>query len=200
MLNFEKILTSMHSSNVSVIAPLLTKHLKKFSDEDQARILANMMVETMNFSIFVESGYYTTAERLKSVYPTAFVKKGYNAYNYLRNSEKLFNLVYSSEVNPSLGNGNIASGDGYKYRGRGALQTTGRHNYQSLSDITKIDFIKNPELLQDPETAIKSAVIFWNTNNGSSAKDLISARKVVAGSQQGYSEFLSYYKKIKAYS
>lgn len=57
--------------------------------------------------------------------------------------------------------GNTQAGDGYKYRGRGPIQLTGRANYQRFSDILKIDFIRNPDLVSRPEYAFIVAGLFW---------------------------------------
>lgn len=197
MLNFEKILKSLKSGNPEVFAPLFKKHFKKLSDEDQIRLLANVLAETGNLSTFRESGYYTSPDRLRSVFPSVFVRGGYNANNYVKNSEKLFNLIYSNKFKPALGNGDVASGEGFKYRGGGGLQTTGKHNYKVLSDISGIDFVKNPELITEPENVVISAISFWNANKVSSKKTLKDVRVAINGSSFGYDEFVKYYNKIK---
>lgn len=82
--------------------------------------------------------------------------------------EAIANRAYANRI----GNGDIASGDGWSYRGGGLLQTTGRANYQSLqdaydenSDGGTLDFMANPELLAEPEHALASAAHFWTENN-----------------------------------
>ncbi|MFV0419826.1 MAG: glycoside hydrolase family 19 protein [Dysgonomonas sp.] len=57
--------------------------------------------------------------------------------------------------------GNIYPGDGKKYKGRGLIQITGRSNYQQISRAFGVDFISNPELLSNPEFAVKSACWWW---------------------------------------
>lgn len=57
--------------------------------------------------------------------------------------------------------GNIYPGDGKKFKGRGLIQITGRSNYQQISDAFGVDFISNPELLSNPEFAVKSACWWW---------------------------------------
>lgn len=61
--------------------------------------------------------------------------------------------------------GNTQPGDGERYKGRGAIQVTGRHNYEKLSQATGIDFVNNPEWLSAPEHAFTTAVWYWNSRN-----------------------------------
>lgn len=79
--------------------------------------------------------------------------------------EAIANRAYSR---PELGNGDIASGDGWRYRGRGLKMTTGRTNYQDLQDNyhlvwpgTPPDFVADPDLLATPRYAVQAAVFFW---------------------------------------
>lgn len=70
------------------------------------------------------------------------------------------NLVYANR----LGNGNVTSGDGSRYRGRGAIEITGLDNYTLLSQVIGTDYVAHPELLEiDPAYGL-SAGWFWNTN------------------------------------
>jgi len=61
--------------------------------------------------------------------------------------------------------GNTEPGDGYRYRGRGAIQLTGRHNYAMYSEHAGVDFITYPELVEEPEHAIDVAGWYWDTRN-----------------------------------
>ena len=82
------------------------------------------------------------------------------ALQYERKPEKIANKVYASR----MGNGNEASGDGWKYRGRGALQTTGKSNYQDFAN-----FMQMPEIMSNPDLvatkyALASAAFFFKKN------------------------------------
>ncbi|WP_299114735.1 hypothetical protein, partial [uncultured Winogradskyella sp.] len=119
-----------------------------------------------------ESLYYTTAGRLKSVYRRYFKQNEADTLGtkrdadstYLQNSSKVANYVYCCR----MGNGNEASGDGYKYRGRGIFQLTGKTNYTNFKtwynnkyDPDK-DFVANPDLLKNNDTiAILSALWYY---------------------------------------
>lgn len=77
------------------------------------------------------------------------------------NQEMIANILYGGEWGKEK-LGNTKPGDGWKYRGRGFKQITGRANYQQLSDDTGIDFINNPDLLLSEVDAMVSALWFWN--------------------------------------
>lgn len=100
-----------------------------------------------------------SAERLLVIFPKYFISKE-DANRYARQPEKIANRVYANRMD----NGNEASGDGYKYRGRGFIQITGRSNYTELSKDTGIDFVTNPDLLLEEVNSMVSALWFWNKN------------------------------------
>jgi len=80
--------------------------------------------------------------------------------------EAIANRIYANR----LGNGDVASGDGWRTRGRGAIQLTGKSNYRRMSKVIKertgiqLDFYSHPELLLTPAGAILSAMAFWYDN------------------------------------
>lgn len=132
-----------------------------------------------------ESLYYTTIQGARDTFHTpfkgktdAFVKK------YLCNSEKMANYVYSNRS----GNGNEASGDGYKFRGRGFIQLTFRGNYGLFSKDSGIDVLKSPDLLLEEANAMICALWFWqkkNLNKLADKDDLKGIRKIVNGGYNG---------------
>lgn len=79
---------------------------------------------------------------------------------YARKPEMIANRVYANR----MGNGNYESGDGWKFRGRGFLQITGKDNYLVLSKDTRIDCFNNPDLLLQEANAMISALWFWQKN------------------------------------
>lgn len=110
---------------------------------------------------------YTSENRLMEVWPSRFSTSDDNKRDpgdYTNDPEKLANFVYANR----MGNGNEESGDGYRYRGRGIFQLTGKSNYQEFSDYYQNtlngneDIVSNPDLLNsDSELAIKSALWFF---------------------------------------
>ena len=102
--------------------------------------------ENMNYS----------ANRLLAVFPKYFNKT--TAADYARKPQAIANRVYANR----MGNGNEASGDGWKYRGGGYLQHTGENEYQILSDNLGVDYVSNPSLLLNEADAMLAAIDGWN--------------------------------------
>lgn len=82
--------------------------------------------------------------------------------------ELIANLVYSSR----MGNGPAESGEGWKFRGRGLKQLTGKDNYTRCGSSLGVDLVSNPDLLLEPIYAARSAGWFYKTNNLSSFADV----------------------------
>jgi putative chitinase len=80
-------------------------------------------------------------------------------FKYLK---ELGNNAYFKKYEGRKDLGNIFAGDGLRFKGRGFIQITGRANYSELSKDLKIDFVNNPELLEQEPNAILSALWFWN--------------------------------------
>lgn len=115
--------------------------------------------ETGNFRTFSENLNYS-ADGLAKIFHKYFASSA-AAGPYARNPEKIANKVYADR----MGNGHEASGDGFKFRGRGAVQLTGRSNYQSFSDyIKRPDVMENPDLVAT-ELAFESALYFFEKNH-----------------------------------
>jgi putative chitinase len=128
-----------------------------------AHFFAQTGHETGNFKLFVENLNYS-AKSLQAVFGKYF--PGDLELSYERQPEKIANLVYASR----MGNGNEASGDGWKYRGRGALQLTGKSNYQAFAE-----YLKKPDLLPEAvadEYSFESAFFFFDRNKLWSICDL----------------------------
>ncbi|MDE1465442.1 LysM peptidoglycan-binding domain-containing protein [Spartinivicinus poritis] len=84
------------------------------------------------------------------------------ASQYARNPEKIANRVYANR----MGNGNESSGDGWRYRGRGFIQLTGKTNYQSYKKDSGVDVVSMPdEVAQNPTVVVDAAGWYWNKNS-----------------------------------
>lgn len=96
--------------------------------QQRAAFLAQVAVESQESQNTTENLNYTTAQRLQEVFGRSRFPTPAAAAPYLRSPEALGNRVYANRN----GNGDEASGDGYRYRGRGFMQTTGRENYRAV--------------------------------------------------------------------
>lgn len=151
--------------------------------EQRAVFLANISVECGQLNQLVENLNYS-AKRLTKVWPRRFPSLK-AAEPYANNAEALGNKTYGGR----LGNGDEGSGDGYRYRGRGLLQVTGRDNYR------KAGFEEKPEALEDPNTAADTAARFWHSHGLNERTNKILTRaefnavtQVINGGQNGSTE------------
>jgi len=125
-----------------------------------SHFLAQINYES-NYMKNVEENLNYSAERLLKVFPKYF-KNIYEANEYAYKPEKIANKVYANR----MGNGDEQSGDGYRYRGRGLIQLTGKKNYLEFSkwyNDSKI-FVDSPDLLLQPQFAVLSAFFYWDKN------------------------------------
>jgi putative chitinase len=123
-----------------------------------AGFLSQIAHESGGFSATVENLYYQ-ASALNRSWPELF--PGQVAQQYAMQPERIANRAYGNR----MGNGDEASGDGWKYRGRGLIQLTGKENYLNFAMSTDVDVLVHPELVELPELAALSAGWFWHTND-----------------------------------
>ena len=147
----------------SYITPLVNA-LEEAQINSPARIaafLAQLGHESNSFAAFSENLNYS-ADGLLSVFGKYFKSRA-DATNYARKPEKIANRVYANR----MGNGPESSGDGWKYRGRGPIQLTGKNNYTEFTrDVGSkfgVDFVRNPDLVADPVWGFRAAAWYWNT-------------------------------------
>ncbi len=160
-----------------------------------AHFLAQVCHESNGFNLSEESLFYSTPERLKAVWPKRFPTIEF-ARGYIKNPQKLANYVYANRN----GNGDAASGDGYKFRGRGPIQITGRTNYTAMSKKMFGDdtLVKNLELLLDLKHGLKAAFIYWKDRNCNDCADrdsLTEVTKKINGGTVGLADRKSWYNK-----
>lgn len=142
------------------IAPALNAAAIKYQINTPRRIrhfLAHISVESAYFSRLTENLNYS-AKRLTQVWPSRFPTLS-SAAPFANNPEALANKVYGGRL------GNNAPGDGYKYRGRGFIQLTGKANYIKAANALDIDLINNPDLAAKPAIAAMIAGYYWHENN-----------------------------------
>ena len=125
-------------------------------------LLANIQKES-NFVPKDENLNYTSVERIQKVFPGAVKKSGYGSKElekFIKNPQELAEFVYgkASPLGPSMGNKD--DGDGFKYRGRGFIQITGKNNYDAFGKIIGENLVQNPDKANDPYIAAKMAAAF----------------------------------------
>lgn len=133
-----------------------------------AAFISNIGVETAGLTVLVENlnysaqGLANTWPKRYAVDPNQTLGKVPNALakRLARNPQAIANNVYANR----MGNGDEASGDGWRNRGRGLMQTTGADNLKACSKAIGIDVYANPELLEQPEAAALSAAFFFASN------------------------------------
>ena len=138
--------------------PIVTEKFGITNPLRMAHFLAQCAHESAQFTALRENLNYSAKGLLttfKKYFPTEAL-----ALQYERKPEKIANLVYGNR----MGNGNELSGDGFKFRGRGFIQLTGKNNYKSFSDFIGEDCVTNPDLIAT-KYPLSSAAFFFNTNN-----------------------------------
>ena len=132
-----------------------------------AAFLAQAAHESNEFTRLQENLSYSTPERLMEVFKGRFTGLA-DAAQYLRQPEKLANRVYANR----LGNGDTSSGDGWRFRGRGLFQLTGRANYMAAGDGLGTDYKANPDLVAGPPDAAFTAAWYWAVGNLNAMADV----------------------------
>lgn len=149
----------------------------------QSAFLAQILHESDGLK-HLEEGLNYSAPRLRAVFGRRFTSDE-QAAAYSHQPEKLANYIYADR----MGNGNEASADGWRYRGRGLIQLTGRDNYARFAAATNTDVLANPDLLLSPPLAALSATWFWNAHSLNSLADQTSG-------PNGDAQFLALTKRI----
>jgi putative chitinase len=149
-----------------------------------AAFISQVGHESAQLTAVVENLNYS-AQALQKTWPSRFSAEVASAC--ARQPEKIANIAYASR----MGNGAPGSGDGWKYRGRGLIQVTGKSNYQKCGDALGLDLITKPELLQEPMNAAMSAAWFWYANGLNplaDAGDLQTITRKINGGLNGYAD------------
>ena len=173
---FNKGNNTLSSTTVDAFLEALNKTLKEFKIDTcikKAFFITQISKETGYFARIDENLYYTTERALHSFWSRASHPKLYsNPSDYYENPEKLGNYVYQNVAE----NGDEASGDGYKFRGRGLIQITRKKGYRRFGVFTGKDITTNPDLLlSDLNLMVRSAGWYWKHGvllNDGSEKDL----------------------------
>jgi putative chitinase len=189
--NLLSIFPHIGEEKASIFTDPINKTISDFGINNPAMFIAQIGHESGGFKHLEENLNYS-AEQLLKVFPKYFKDK--DPDNYARQPERIANIVYSSR----MGNGDVSSGDGYKFRGRGAIQITGRSNYESFARSVEMSLDDAVEYIMTPEGAIMSAGWFWDANNINSISDNITkTTKKINGGTIGLEDRTSLYEKAQ---
>lgn len=160
--------TLLRTLNDVVAKYEINKTPRRFS-----HFMAQLAHESAHFSRREENLNYS-AESLRSVFRKYF-RTDEAAADYARQPERIANRVYASRI----GNGDEASGDGWRYRGRGYIQLTGRANYRDIGNRLGLDLEQNPDqVAENPEIALAVAADYWDSRNINEAADVDDIHEV----------------------
>lgn len=158
--------------------------------ERVAAFIAQCAHESGGFKFLKENLNYKAAS-LRSVFPKYFPTDEL-AKNYEKRPEKIANRVYANR----MGNGDEASGDGFRYCGRGLIQLTGKNNYTFFAGSLEIPLEECSEYLETFEGAVQSACFFWDQNGlnkWADAKDILTLTKRINGGTIGLEDRQKHY-------
>ena len=157
-----------------------------------AAFIAQCSHESGHFEKLIENLNYG-AKGLVMTWPKRFTSPEL-ANKYARQPEMIANFVYANR----LGNGDESSGDGWKYRGRGLIQLTGKYNYQKFADAVGMDLEQVTRYLETKQGAAEAACLFWKNNKLNSYADVGDIKgmtKVINGGYIGLPEREENYRK-----
>jgi len=179
-----------------IVQLLLNKILPDNGISSLSRVssfLAQCGHESVGFTKFEENLNYS-ATGLLNTFGKYFDYT--DAVTYERRPEMIANRVYANR----MGNGSEESGDGWRYRGRGIIQLTGKENYQKFANYKGISLEQCENYLDTIQGKVESGVWFWNTNNcniPSDSEDIRKVTKIINGGYNGLEERESLFSKAK---
>jgi putative chitinase len=193
IMNIEKLKTVIPDEVLSQIPETIAK-FQLNTPLRLAHFLAQCAHESGNWKFKTENLNYS-APALQSVFRKYFPDEA-TAAQYARKPEMIANKVYASRMS----NGNEGSGDGWRFRGRGYIQLTGKHNYSLFDTIVEENILENPDLVAE-KYPLLSAAWFWDSNKlntladkGATDADVTAVTKRVNGGTHGLDDRLSKFK------
>lgn len=156
---------------------------------EQASFIGQCSHECGNFRVLEENLNYKAATLMR-LWPKRFPTLEI-ANAYAGNPKKIANMVYANR----MGNRDEASGDGYRFRGRGCIQLTGHANYFHAGEALGVDLVMQPDLVATPKYAAMTAGWFWNThkiNAPAEAGDHARVTKIINGGTIGLDDRIAH--------
>jgi putative chitinase len=189
---------------VAAILPALLKQYGIDTDLRQAHFLAQVWHESSGFTSIQENLNYSTP-RAKKVFGKRMAglddasKQMFGAdatLSPLQRKMLIADVAYANR----MGNGDAMSGDGYRYRGRGYVQLTGKKNYTTMGTALNADLAGHPDLVLDPKIALQTACLYWQAhhlNRYADRDDIRHVTLIINGGLNGLVERKALLTKIK---
>ena len=193
-----KIMPNANQADIDRYLSAINAGLARYNINTPLRIahfIAQIAHESGSFKFSSENLNYS-ASALRSVFGKYF-KTDEEANAYARNPEKIANRVYGGR----MGNGDESTGEGWKYRGRGLIQLTGKENYRNCALTIGINIDVEPQKLADnPEAAVLAAGWFWDArklNDHADKDDVLTITKRINGGTHGLDDRKAYLARAK---
>lgn len=197
-LNKDQIVHILHgNADAAAWADAAMEILPKYEINTPNRIagfFAETGHESMNFTALSENLNYR-AETLEKLFSKYFSKAGRNAADYAKQPEKIANIIYGGRM------GNVQEGDGYRFRGRGVIQLTGRDNYTAFGKSVGMSPEQVIDYVQTKKGALESACWYWNSrkiNIACDNNDIVLMTKLVNGGTIGLEDRKKHYEQALA--
>lgn len=194
--SLKQIMPKLPDAKRAAFLPALQRALNEFgvnTPKREAAFLAQIAHESAELNIFAENLNYG-AKGLMATWPKRF--DAAKAQQYERNPQKIASYVYANRI----GNGDEASGDGWRFRGRGPIQITGRENYQKYGSRLNVDLINDPDKAATPEVGFRIAGLYWRENGLNELADggmFETITKRINGGLKGLEDRVKYYTRAK---
>lgn len=196
MITNEKLKLICQNTHITELTKHLNTYMSKYgitTEEQQNMFLAQSSHESGGFRVMIENLNYSE-QGLKTIFGKYFT--GIQAQLWARKPELIANKVYANR----MGNGDALSGDGWRYRGRGYIQLTGKNNYQKFAESIGKSIDDTVKYLETMEGAVESACWFWKTNNlNSVSHDILLCTKKINGGTNGLAHRKELFEKISQF-
>lgn len=175
------------SASASAIKNAVLGQLKTAGITDPTEVamfMAQMDTESGGFKSLSENLNYR-ASTLMKLFKSHFSGEGDAQQVAAAGPEAIANRIYGGRM------GNKEAGDGWKYRGRGIVQLTGKANYEKFGKMAGLDLVNNPDLASDPVNAAKIAIAYWKSRvseTAAKAGDVLSVTKAINGGTIGLND------------
>lgn len=166
-----------------------------------AHFLGQACAETLGLSSVRENLTYTSPERIRAVFGSGRFPTVESAEPFVQRPQALAEKVYGGRL------GNVAEGDGWRYRGGGLIQLTGRANYRLHGEMSGLPLEEQPDLIEQPDPSLRAALSYWqslNINHWADRDDALAVSRAInwgdplsRGEPKGLNDRLEYLRRAK---